>query len=159
MRPTTIIRLGYTMQDRNDDNIWTHETSQKQNHTEQATLYCARPIWRSYTIDDIDVVYHLMGWQYAGTRKENVDIQSVHPAMIRSFRRCCIDAWNPFTVSCRTISAGSLLYTQIKPNALRRSISRKCSLRMSISCLLCRQVPDLVQGRSVVDSLKTYESV
>ena len=83
--------------------------NQKQNHTEQTLLYCTRPIWRSNTIDDVDVVYHFMGWQHAGTRGQNVDIPSVPFPMIRSFRSCCIDAWNPFTVSCRSIYAGSLL--------------------------------------------------
>ena len=57
---------------------------------------------------------------------------------------------------CRTISGGSLLYTQINPSALRLSISKKCSLRISISCLLCRPVPDLVQCRSAVDSIKNF---
>ena len=57
---------------------------------------------------------------------------------------------------CRAISGGSLLYTQISPSALRLSISKKCSLRISINCLLCRPCPDLVQWCSAVDSVKNF---
>ena len=77
-------------------------------------------------------------------------------AATRSLRRCCSDVLNSLIVLCRAISGGSLLYTQINPSALRLLISKKCSLRISISCLLCRPFPDLVQWRSAVDSVKNF---
>ena len=68
---------------------------------------------------------------------ETVAVQSSHPGTNRSLRNSCNDAWKSLTVTCRMISAGNRLYTQIRPNALLRSISKKCVFRMSTSCRLC----------------------
>ena len=48
------------------------------------------------------------------------------------------------------------MYTQINPSALRLSISKKCSLRISINCLLCRPCPDLVRWCSAVDNVNNF---
>ena len=66
-----------------------------------------------------------------------MSFQSSLPYKIRSFTNIGKLRYKSFKLSMLIICSGMQVYTQIRPRALRRSISRKRMFRIYIICILC----------------------
>ena len=100
------------------------------------------------------VFIYIYIYLYISVRGEKIFFHSPYPDNIRCFKNIWRLRRKTSTSSAQMMSSCILLYTQINPNTLGRSISRKDRSRMSTSCLLCILLSALVLRRGVVANFK-----